>query len=238
MTIAKPTLTALLLCALPLLACDPGEELDTEDDSFRAKGVIPTRDRDLVGWQEWIFAQPKSTGPLGDMSGEACADGQSGPIWYLAGTLGGPAERECVMPVGKQLVFPLVNFFGAIPESYYDTPEAWEAQIGAYESTGEWVLDNTCELTVLLDGVEVYDDPSETFVGVYEPFEVSLPDDPDNLAAYFGLVGGTTQALGGGYYAHLPPLPPGEHSLEFGGSLCSGEQVVFSTHVEYTLIVD
>ena len=34
---------------------------------------------------------------------------QSGPVWFLAGTFGGKAERTCTIPSGKAILFPPIN---------------------------------------------------------------------------------------------------------------------------------
>lgn len=37
-----------------------------------------------------------------------CASDQAGPVWYLAGTAGGSVMRNCTVPAGKALFFPLI----------------------------------------------------------------------------------------------------------------------------------
>ena len=57
-------------------------------------------------WWVWAFEFAFPQDGEGDVD---CAVGQSGGTWFLAGTGGGPAERNCTIPVGKRLFFPLVN---------------------------------------------------------------------------------------------------------------------------------
>lgn len=61
-------------------------------------------------WWQWIDAQPLSANPLVDESGEDCARGQTGPVWFLAGSPSGSYTRRCTIPAGKSLFFPVVNF--------------------------------------------------------------------------------------------------------------------------------
>lgn len=200
---------------------------------------LPSREQDGAGWVQWSGSLPYSTGPVFDETGEQCGEGQDGPIWYLAGTAGGPVERECTIPVGKQIVFPLINYYTVVPESYYTTPEQLADYIVSFSSTGEFLREITCTLTATLDGEPLYADlGDETWVESVDPFEVALPDDPDNIAQWFGLVGGTTSGIGVGYYARTPALAPGDHTLEFGGSLCVGDQVWFETHASYQIHVE
>ena len=199
---------------------------------------LPAHEQHAIGWVRWASGQPVSTGPIADPTGERCADGQSGSVFYLAGTMGGHAERSCTVPVGKTIVLPLLNWWGAVPESYYDTEEALQARLAWGAGFSSFVFDAVCELSVRLDGVDLYADPSDTWVETLEPFEVTLPDDPDNFASWFGLVGGTTDMFGAGFYARLPALPPGEYQLEFSGGACSGGEPFFSTGVSYALTIE
>ncbi len=49
--------------------------------------------------------------PLVDQTGENCDVYQQGDVWNLAGTLGGNAERDCTIPAGKQILYPIINTF-------------------------------------------------------------------------------------------------------------------------------
>jgi hypothetical protein len=40
---------------------------------------------------------------------------------------------------------------------------------------------------------------------------------------------------GGGYYARIPPLPPGDHVLELGESICDSEATWFDASATYHL---
>jgi hypothetical protein len=56
---------------------------------------------------------------------------------------------------------------------------------------------------------------------------------------YFGLVGPQFEgrikpAVADGYWAYIPPLPPGEYLLEFGGATSLG----FSLNVTYFLTIE
>ena len=71
-------------------------------------------------WWEWVMAIPPEINPLDDDTGENCDVDQQGPVWYLVGTPGdteagdviiGSAERECTIPEGKRILFPIINTF-------------------------------------------------------------------------------------------------------------------------------
>ena len=62
-----------------------------------------------AAWWQWALAQPASANPLFDSTGEYCGAGQSGQVWFLAGTFGGSAERTCTVPAGRALLLPVLN---------------------------------------------------------------------------------------------------------------------------------
>lgn len=62
-----------------------------------------------AAWWQWAAAIPTDVNPLLDETGENCDLDQSGPVWFLAGTPGGAAERECTIPAGKAVLFPILN---------------------------------------------------------------------------------------------------------------------------------
>jgi hypothetical protein len=51
-----------------------------------------------ASWWQWVLSIPKIDNPLLDQNGKNCANNQSGPVWFLAGTLQGQAERSCTIP--------------------------------------------------------------------------------------------------------------------------------------------
>jgi len=62
-----------------------------------------------------LYAIPAATNPALDTTGAHCAEGQAGPVWFLAGTFGGdPVTSHCIVSAGKALFFPLATvLFGA-----------------------------------------------------------------------------------------------------------------------------
>src|SRR5205823_2283910 len=52
-------------------------------------------------FQHWLSSVPQPLNPATDPTGKNCALNQTGPVWFLAGTTGGAAERTCTIPAGK-----------------------------------------------------------------------------------------------------------------------------------------
>jgi hypothetical protein len=193
-----------------------------------------------AAWWQYVLAQPASTNPLNDPTGAGCRTAQAGPVFFLVGTssTGSATRDQCTVPAGKALFFPLVNAFDVhTPGDGLNTPQdVWND------------LQNTIgfgpfsELHATIDGVPVGNlDPASTpFRACAGPdarcsapdFSLTFP--ADNL---FGLPADTyAPAVADGFYLLLAPLPPGPHTINFGGTgLFGGSQ--FSQDITYNLTV-
>ena len=60
-------------------------------------------------WEQWLISVPQPFNPATDPTGKNCAQNQVGPVWFLAGTTGGSAERTCAIPAGKAVLFPVMG---------------------------------------------------------------------------------------------------------------------------------
>lgn len=233
------------LSGTPTLASAVAPELALELPSFagpetttagHVNKVKRPRAEHLIGWVRWANAQPDADGAVADPTGEKCGMGQQGSVWYLAGTWGGAVERECDIPNGKKLVFPLVNTWCVFPPEFYPDAASIEADLPYVEDWFDEIRSNACGLTLRIDGQEVRPSFAELeqdfHISVSEPFEIDLHDEhwaPDVFA------GGEMPAVGTGYYAVVNPLPPGDHVIELGGEICG--EAPFSTSATYLLHV-
>lgn len=179
-------------------------------------------------WWRYVLGFPAATNPLADSTGADCAAGQSGHVFFLVGTAGkDPVVRnDCVVPVGKAILFPVINVMGAVPD---DEPTA-EALIALVSG----VLDYTDKVEVTVDGVSLenlladYRFPSPVFSfdgavpGIYSPqYE-----------------GPRAAAFSDGWWVMLPPLPPGSHTIHLSGHFYWPEgNWDFAPEVTYNLTV-
>jgi hypothetical protein len=179
-------------------------------------GIAPPQSKPLglsgaewsVRWWRWALETPTDENPLFDMTGRNCAVGQTGHVWFLAGTLGpteDPVHRSCAIPAGTTLFFPVANAF-CVAEGD-----------GSLEAQRECVAQSLSAVTsvqVQIDGVAVRSLASYRFQS--PPFDLILPS--DNI---FGAPAGLyTPTAADGLYLTVRPLPPGEHTIhirtEFG----------------------
>ena len=72
-------------------------------------------------WWQWAYSLPVDQNPWFDEEGSCAngAHGQFGPVWFLTGIINSSdnAERNCTVPAGKALFFPIVNVEDATLES-------------------------------------------------------------------------------------------------------------------------
>jgi hypothetical protein len=218
---------------LSLAGCDD-EPVVAQDDPVSEELYREAQEQ----WLDWALGQPHSTAsPIADETGEFCDEGQHGKVWNLAGSFGGPVERTCTIPKRKYLFFPLVNRWVINP------PDSWGSEEEYLEFATEWFAwhrENTCSLTLRLDGEDLVGEDLEAldealYVVDLDPFDVDI--NADNWATEFGFLGGPTTTVADGHYALLRPLEPGEHTLEFGGVVCDGEAIQFETSAVYHLDV-
>jgi hypothetical protein len=155
--------------------------------------------------------------------------------------------RSCTIKPGTQLLIPLLNTecspieFG-LTGPCGNTPE--ELRASANQLMNPNFINS---LTLEIDGVSV---PKEKLLqyraeSLRDGFSLTIA--PNNA---FGLnentmvpppvsLPATVDSVAVGYWALLHPLPPGEHTIKFGGSITFPEQIsgTFRTSVTYLLNV-
>jgi hypothetical protein len=180
-------------------------------------------------WWQWGFSFPADINPLLDPTGQNGALGQSGPVWFLAGTTGGNAERIVTVPPGKALFFPIVNNLWINIPGLGDNP--WspdqEALARAYISLA---IDDMTNVTCTVDGKAVQNlaayrcqtPPGGAFM-TYIP-----PNDIWGLVGLGTVDGGVFQpgiygpSVQDGIYVMLAPLPAGPHEIHFSAAGAHG----------------
>lgn len=188
-------------------------------------------------WWQWLRSIPADVlAPDGESPGHPliaegyldCSLNQPrGHVWFLAGTEGGDAMRSCVVPRQKALFFPLVNavFYNAEGEDYTVAEKR--------EALSDF-LDLACRLGSTLDGTPTVF--ALTTVRTQSPpflLETASPD----IWGEDALV--DPEAVADGFWVMVPPLPRGEHVLQFTGSVCDPDtgEPWFTVDVTYNLFV-
>jgi hypothetical protein len=180
-------------------------------------------------WWNWAVQFPAAINPILEDDGAVdCTRGQKGKIWFLAGNFGGSSNRECTIPRGKALFFPVINTLWWVPEDGVDVAEVRaiaNAQINA-----------TTFLEVSIDGV-----------GIEDPFAYRAQSPPGGFALNFGPLLGDfgfdpmpdprDPAVTDGYWILLYPLKKGVHDIRFRSVVGNLDDPDFELDVTYTLTV-
>ena len=159
-------------------------------------------------WWQWVLSIAKTENPLFDENGKNCAINQNGPVWFLAGTLKGPAERSCAIPADKAILFPVINFEASIAEGDGTKDEELAAR-------AKFEMDQITNIRAMISGTNVNE--LKQYRIQSPPFNVTLP--ADNV---LGLPAQTTKMISEGYWLFLNPLEPGNYDLHSFGSCLAG----------------
>jgi hypothetical protein len=231
----------LIVCLTALLAVVALTPVWAQNNGKRQNGNGKYANLTALWWQ-WVNAQPAvdvdgtNTNPVLDTTGEYAAVGQEDGIgpgnktFFLAGTFGGDVMRTVTVPEGKALFFPVINFEA---DNAVDPPT--ENTVPQLRALAKAVIDSVTSSYARLDG-----SPLEIFRTKSPIFDYTVPDE-NSLYDYFGLVGPQFEgrikpAVADGYWAYIPPLPPGEYILEFGGTGTSSGG--FSLNITYRLTIE
>jgi hypothetical protein len=183
-------------------------------------------------WWQWVCEIPASMNPLGDTTGEFAGVGQSGRVWFLAGSLWdvGQIVRHVEVPAGKALFFPIANSIWVNTPAYGDPPWSDDQEAFARAVVADQV-ESVSHLACKIDGRTV------CHITAYRcqtpddgEFMVTLSD--DNI--FFGVDAGTYgPSVADGYYLMLAPLSPGRHTIH----ITAGDDESVHVDVTYHLTV-
>lgn len=172
-------------------------------------------------WWQWVISIPKGKNPLLDNTGKNCAEGQYGPVWFLAGTSDKThqPERRCVIPSGKAILFPII----VSQFSYSEVPFIkTDKDLISYT---EKDINNWSLLDVTIDGVKL-PKLSEYRIQV-GPFDLLIPE--SNI---WDIQSGPTRAVSDGFWVFLEPLSDGNHIINLHGI-----EPNFETRVTYYVTI-
>ncbi|MEW6249421.1 MAG: hypothetical protein AB1716_02160 [Planctomycetota bacterium] len=187
-------------------------------------------------WIQWATSIPKDRNPLLDLTGEFAAEGQAGPVWFLAGTMGGTGfVRECTVPRGKALFFPLLNywFFNCRNEHY--TVQEMRAVLSG-------LIDQACVLELTVDGRPVED--LYDFRVASPAFGIDVPENNihvDFCSQGMSPAGEYAPVVTEGFYYMLRPFWFGRHhEIYMHGAICDPvtHEIIFESEVTYRLTLE
>lgn len=232
-TLVRTVLIAAGLLAAGALPTAPAfaDEQGLSSDSRHGEGSL----RELSAqWWQLVLSIPPGANPLADTSGGNCMVGERGPVWFLYGTFGNSAAvaRNCSVPEGKALFFPVVNFVNINTPDLCGVPSQSQSVRELRDQSAPFV-DSAKNLAVEVDGQSLKHLAKSRVQSI--PFEVSVP--ADNLFTALGVCfpsGIYSPAVDDGFYVLLKPLAVGLHTIHIHGELPAAGSVV---EVSYNLTV-
>ncbi len=209
----RSTVVVLILFALSVLA--PGFAQAGNNTVYAPGSTMYglTYNQWSAAWWDWAFAIPASINPLLDTTGQNCAQGQIGPVWFLGGVLypaPSTVTRNCTIPYGKAILFPILSSECSKAEGNGTTyQDFYSCAVGT---------DNvTTYLEADLDGAPIANFPNP----LNSPYRVQSPLYyfylPQNNV--LGLPSQVSPSVADGWWLMLTPLSLGQHTLHFHGSM-------------------
>ena len=190
-----------------------------------------------AAWWQWVFSLPATASPQFDTA--ECSAGQSGSVWFLAGTFGGaPLVRNCTIPTGKALFFPIFNAWADNTGCAASLCPPTTYSVDQLQAIAKSLVDQGSQLACVIDGQAVHglSDILNTPYRVQSPaFSYTLPNNPNNVintflagcysppvplsSVCYASGGQVSPAAADGVYLMLAPLSPGSHTIHLSASL-------------------
>lgn len=176
----------------------------------------------LSYWAErywaWLLVKSPERSPVTDTTGAYCGDAQAGPVWFLASAdAKNHIVRSCTVPSGKFILMPAVanliqSATGNNPCSKIEAEDLPQKGVDSIES-----------VYVTIDG-QRFDSFYDNRVHTKNCYTIRGPagETVARDVVFFGA------------WIMLRPLPPGDHTISFGGKL---EALQVNRDVTYKLTV-
>jgi len=148
--------------------------------------------------------------PASDSTGQFCSESQNySHVWFLAGTLGDSVIRRCIIPYGKAILFPIINY----ECSFADAPSIRTEE--GLEEQCRHEIDQIGDIYASIDGMQI---DVQNYRVKSRCFTVDIPH--NNC---LGAIKGTTRIACDGYWLFIEPPPTGNHVLKSFGSCLAGK---------------
>jgi hypothetical protein len=178
-------------------------------------------------WWKWIFSIPAPQNPFLDPTGEDCAVGQEGPVWFLAGIadpgMAAAFTRTCTVPEGKALLITPASVLNDFPCPDPNFKPAPGQSLFDFLSEGAAAIVDGDTPKLVVDGDEL-DNPFDFRFASRHLFDIT--GDLSLQTTLDGCIIGTPQpAVSDGYFYMVKPLRPGPHQVTVSAVTPRGYEV-------------
>lgn len=196
---------AMLLLMSPASADDRGGQEERRPDVLTNRQVLTQTGRSIAEWGaewwQWAFDHPEvlgdttgKFGPLGDVGG---------PVFFALGSVGDPVRAKYEVPGGQYILLPVATYIWTFFDPCVDV-------VCAREIVNRNFIDGIRYVSVQIDGEPVRNMNAQVVrVGQRNPLIFQVDAGPIQPDGY----GGILNAVQGGYWLMLEPLPPGKHRI-------------------------
>jgi hypothetical protein len=166
----------------------------------------------VATWLQWALQMPltNATGavhPWIDSPEFDVTASQSSDVWFLGAPFGN-TQRSGTIPAGKSLFFPLF----VVECSSLEAPPFYAATADGQAAMAQYWADHIVDPFCQINGIPL---------SHLDTYRVQSPQITFTAPApwILGKAGGKGTSSGDGYFVFLSPLPPGQHTLHFGGAV-------------------
>jgi hypothetical protein len=209
--------TKLILCLIIALSTSLCAQVLPNDAIVEGKTIGEWS----AEWLKWMVVIPTNQNPMLDPDGSSAGVGQpDGNVFFLGfvpGFTPGTVTRSFTVPEGKYLFLP-VMFYEADNVNTFPPLSVEELRDQA-----AGIVDNPIELHASIDGIEVPNLLEHRAISPVFSFFYEIADN-FHTWAFNGqpITGLIDPVIADGYWLMVEPLPPGVHTLHFGGKLRNG----------------
>jgi hypothetical protein len=158
----------------------------------------------VIKWWQRMFSIQIKSNPATDDTGKNCAHRQSGPVWFLAGTVvTSTVVRECVLSSSNAILFPIIN-------TERSTAELQGATDSHLIELARHDIDQVYYLYTSVDGIKIRD--FARYRIQTPPFYATISDNN-----FMQLEPGHVRMVSDGFWILLKPMAVGKHSIHFSG---------------------
>jgi hypothetical protein len=164
-------------------------------------------------WWKWFFSIERNRNPVFDYTGLYANEGQSKPVWFLAGVWVRQDRkypiRKCIIPSGLSILLPVLNCeVNPLEYPHLKTKKELKEHILHDRST-------IGKLECFINGRKI---PPQLVESDPEFFNVEIRSDlSENRSS------GATLMTASGYWVFLKPISEGHYYISFEGSYQHGE---------------
>jgi hypothetical protein len=247
---------ALVIACLALFAAMPMASAQEKSGSVRVVPINGTVGGRTYGqWSAEWWHRALAVTSLDDcaLMNQPEPNQANGPVFFLAGTPSGPAKRQCNVPSGKFLMFPVFNVEWSKAEALAQQPPTGGCLLPGVVPSGtedaalracakaqaDHALRPDATLEADVDGIPLPNLTTFRAASPFPPFSfTTVAGNPFGICPAAGPCPLTSQAVADGYWIILQPLSLGQHIIHFAATVPFPEiDFTLSTATTYTLTV-